>query len=139
MTYWESYFYTDPVAQALTERFGTKFVLENTGGGCICLYGQLEGGMHVLVGSGIDGPLYSDHELEGIPHNGGYGIGIYDDETGYTLASVADHTAETGADVIALVEKAIGFISSSTDTHCVRWERKLEGSVTTVTVGMCWK
>lgn len=131
MTYWESYSYTDPIAQALTSEFGTTFGLYNTGGGCICLHAILEGGMYVLVGNGVDGPLWdSDDDRWGsVPHHGGYGVGIYREESGDTLAHAEDHRAETGGDVIALVRRAIGLIASGTDDEYACWTRTVDGVV----------
>jgi len=132
MTYWESYRYTDPIAAALTDEFGTEFSLYNTGGGCICLEAKLEGGMYVLVGNGVDGPLWDSDEdrWDSVPHHGGYGVGIYREESGDTLANASDHAAETGADVIALVRRAIGLIASGTDDEYASWERTVAGEVT---------
>jgi hypothetical protein len=130
MTYWESYRYTDPIAAALTDEFGTEFSLYNTGGGCICLEAKLEGGMYVLVGSGIDGPLFDGEYRAAVAHGGGYGVGIYREESGDTLANASDHAAETGADVIALVRRAIGLIASGTDDEYASWERTVAGEVT---------
>ena len=129
MTYWESYAYTDPIAEALTAEFGTEFGLYNTGGGCLCLHATLEGGMYVLIGSGIDGPLWDNEDRATVPHGGGYGVGIYREESGDTLAHAQDHRAETGGDVIVLVRRAIGLIASSTDEQYACWTRTVDGVV----------
>lgn len=130
MTYWDSYSYADPIAEALTTEFGTAFGLYNTGGGCICLHGVLEGGMYVLVGSGIDGPLWDNEDRATVPHGGGYGVGIYREESGDTLAHAQDHRAETGGDVIDLVKRAIGLIASGTDDQYPCWISDGDGTVT---------
>lgn len=130
MTHWDSYSYTEPIAAALTAEFGTEFDLYNTGGGCICLHAMLEGGMYVLIGSGIDGPLWDSDEREGVPYGGGYGVGIYREESGDTLAHAQDHRAETGAVVIDLVKRAIGLIASGTDDLYPCWISAGDGTVT---------
>lgn len=129
-SYWDQYSYTAPIAAALTAEFGTTFDLYNTGGGCICLYAALgNGDTYLLVGSGIDGPLWGDEERAGVPHGGGYGVGVYREETGETLAYVTDSRAETPAEVIVLVNQALGLVPSCTDTEYVGWERNAAGEV----------
>ena len=130
MTHWESYSYTKPIMQALTAEFGTAFDLYNTGGGCICMHAILEGGMYVLVGSGIDGPLWDGEDREGVPYGGGYGVGIYREESGDTLAHAQDHRAETGTDVIDLVKRAIGLVASGTADQYPCWISDTYGTVT---------
>lgn len=37
------------ICAALSDRFGTRFELENTGGNCVTLVAKLEGGIEVLI------------------------------------------------------------------------------------------
>ena len=37
------------VARVLSQRFGTRFKLENTGGNCVTLVAKLEGGIELLI------------------------------------------------------------------------------------------
>lgn len=130
---WEHYRYTDPIAEALTKEFGTDFALENTGGGCVCLQADLEGGIYLLVGCAVDGPLLYEEEREHYAHGGGYGVGVYDSEdsaySGATLAHAIDYQAETAGEVIDLVKRALSMIpgTRTPDTY-VSWERDLEGN-----------
>jgi hypothetical protein len=130
VTHWASYSYTEPIMQALTAEFGTEFDLYNTGGGCICMHAMLEGGMYVLIGSGIDGPLWDGEDRENWPHGGGYGVGIYREESGDTLAHAQDHAAETGEDVIDLVKRAIRLVASGTEDQYPCWAKTADGTVT---------
>lgn len=132
MVHWESYAYTKPIAQALEAEFGTAFGLANTGGGCICLEAYLEGGLSVLVGCAVDGPLLHDAERQEYAHGGGYGVGVYDESapwSGRTLANATDYRAETGEDVIELVRRALRLVSRSTPETYINWTRNLAGEI----------
>lgn len=131
---WEQYRYTDPIAAALTAEFGTTFGLYNTGGGCICLEAKLEGGIYVLIGSAVDGPLLYESE-RGIPFGGGFGAGVYDDGaawTGESRSYAVDHRAETAADVIDLVKRALRMAANDPSELAgyPQWTRDSEGVVT---------
>ena len=131
---WEHYRYTNPIAEALTAEFGTSFALMNTGGGCICLQADLEGGIYLLIGCAVDGPLLHDDERQHYAHGGGYGVGVYDTEdspySGGTLAYAVDYQAENAGDVIALVKRALSMMpgSRTPDSYVMR-ERDVDGNV----------
>lgn len=132
MTYWDNYRYTDPVAQALAAALGAEVELYNTGGGCICLYAQLEGGIYILVGSGVDGPLMYESERADVPFGGGYGIGVYNESDsweGRTLAYARDDRATTGAEVVDLARRALGMASEATAEHYLEWHRDAAGEI----------
>lgn len=134
MTYWNGYRYTDPIAQALTKEHGTEVDLYNTGGGCICLRGQLEGGIYILVGSGFDGPLLYEEERADVPFGGGYGVGVYNENAawdGRTLAYACDDRATTGEEVVGLARRALGMAAAQTadSTHYVEWHRDCAGKI----------
>lgn len=123
--YWNQYRYTDPIAEELTRQFGAPFTLYNTGGGCICLEASLEGGVYVLVGCACGEPLHS--------HSGGrhgYGVGVYETDTGYTLAHAADYNATTGPLVAELTRKALSLVNQHTNDHYVLWQRYTDGTET---------
>lgn len=132
MSYWDQYRYTDPVAQALTAALGTTVELYNTGGGCICLHAQLEGGIYILVGSGVDGPLWSESERADVPFGGGYGVGVYNESAswdGRTLAYACDDRATTGAEVVDLVSRALRLAGEATSDHYLEWHRDAAGKI----------
>jgi hypothetical protein len=130
--YWAQYDYTKPVEDALKAEFGVSFGLWNTGGGCICLGATLEGGYEILVGSGIDGPLWRNDEREQYKAEhgwyDGYGVGVYDSEDGYTLAYVSDALAND-TDVPALLMRALSMVPLSDSESYATWERKPDGTI----------
>ena len=133
MTDWDAYSYTDPVAHALTEALGTTVELCNTGGGCICLHAVLEGGIYILVGSGVDGPLLRAAERVLDPYGGGYGVGVYGEDscyTGETLAYACDDQATTGEQVVALAQRALTMASNKAGAGYWEWHRDAAGVVT---------
>lgn len=133
MTYWDAYRYTDPVAQTLAAALGTTVELYNTGGGCICLHATLEGGIYILVGSGVDGPLWGEDERVDVPYGGGYGVGVYSEEsayTGETLAYARDDQATTGEQVVELAKLALTMASSKAGGGYWEWHRDAAGKVT---------
>lgn len=129
---WDAYRYTDPIAEACTEAFGTRFELYNTGGGCICLHAVFEGGIYVLIGCAVDGPLLRDREREGIPFAGGFGVGVYDDGaawTGLSRAYAVDYQAENPYEVIDLVKRALDMSAKFDGDSYVQWSRLEDGTV----------
>lgn len=125
MTYWEQFAYTLPIAAELTNQFGAPFTLYNTGGGCICLEATLEGGVYVLVGCACGDPLHGDDSGKS-----GYGVGVYETETGYALASASDYSATTGTLVADLTRKALSLVNRHTESHYVMWQRYTDGTET---------
>jgi hypothetical protein len=134
-TYYGSYSYTAPLAEALATEFGTSFNLINTGGGCICLEASLEGGLQLLIGSAVDGPLLTDSERTEYSFDGGYGVGVYRTSLDEQAAYAMDNLAETAADVVALVKRAMELSRGDTATDYPVWERAADGEVTTYTYG----
>lgn len=133
MVYWESYRYTDPVAEKLTAEFGAPFELQNTGGGCICLHADLEGGMYILVGCAVDGPLLHDDERSQFAYQGGYGVGLYGAEGGGTLSHAIDYRATTPDDVVALVQRVLDMAprDNRNPDKYVSWTRHDDGTIST--------
>jgi hypothetical protein len=134
--YWDQYDYARPIAAHLSEVFGVKFGSENTGGGCICIAhdGELEGGVYLLVGSAWDGPLLTAAERadyqarEG--HPDGYGVGIYDADSGHGVASAIDWQAQTPEQVGELARRALDMAAQHRggDTY-PEWVRAVDGTV----------
>lgn len=130
---WHNYRYTDPVAEALSKALGATVELYNTGGGCICLHATLEGGIYILVGSGVDGPLLYEEERTGVPFGGGYGVGVYNESAawdGRTLAYACDEQATTGEQVVDLARRALQLASTATAGHYTVWKRHVAGEIT---------
>lgn len=128
--FWDNYRYTDPVAAALEAAFGVKFYLENTGGGCVCLHGDIDADTYILVGSAADGPLLRDEERSDFPFHGGWHIGVYEDVSGYTLGDAYDYTAMSADEVVLLAKTALELVPRHTDDTRVVWQRDAAGDVT---------
>jgi hypothetical protein len=133
-TFWTQYDYTKPIEAALSAALGIDVRASNTGGGCICLYGQLEGGLEFLVGSAVDGPLLTEDWRQAyFAENGrydGYGVGVYDSDTGYGRAFCSDESATTGEDVLALLIRALGMIEPLTRFNDYpAWSKAFDGTI----------
>ena len=132
--YWAQYDYTRPIAEHLSKVFGVTFAAENTGGGCICIASEpMEGGLYILVGSAFDGPLLTAQErADYLARNGypdGYGVGVYDEQEGYSKASAVDWKAQTPEQVAELARRALGLVAQATDSTYPEWVRSADGSV----------
>ena len=129
MVDWDAYRYTDPLSEALAAALGTTVELYNTGGGCICLHATLEGGIYILVGSGTDGPLLRACERVMSPHGGGYGVGVYDTDSGDTRAYACDEQATTGEQVVELAQRALTMASKKAGGYYPAWRKDAAGKI----------
>ena len=133
-SYWAQWDYTRPVDAALSAEFGVPFGATNTGGGCICITHDtpLEGGLYVYVGSAVDGPLWRHEHREQYHaehgHYDGFGVGIVD-ENGYSVADASDEQAQTPAQVVELVKRALSLAALVTETTQQTWRRDWAGNV----------
>jgi hypothetical protein len=133
--FWNQYAYARPVAEKLTASFGVSFALENTGGGCICIVsGPLEGNVYVVLGSGVDGPLSTaeDRNNYAAEHNGnfdGWGVGVYDHDTGHGRADVSDALAGDD-DVVEMIRRALATAAAQRDPdRYPSWRRDATGKI----------
>ena len=81
------------VCERLTERFGSKFEIASTGGGCYAIAATLETGELILITDAADATLNPLDETDG------FGVGIYaeTEEGNEQVAYVADADATSDA------------------------------------------
>lgn len=137
--YWAQWStYTKPFCAALTAAFGVTWVIENTGGGCICIIPtqDLEGGLTVYIGSGVDGPLLTNEERETYrAEHGrydGFGLSVVDwpNADGGTASSACDLLAETPEQLVELVKRALLLARDATPTQQRTWDKAEDGTIT---------
>ncbi len=99
------------ICAVLSERFGTRFKLHNTGGNCVTLVAQLEGGIQVLITDCVGTLSPFQWHLDG--RAAGFFIGVYragldtggehidlPDRFAYTYSETAPPTAEAIGDLV---------------------------------------
>jgi hypothetical protein len=99
------------ICAVLFERFGTRFELQHTGGNCVTLVAQLEGGIQVLITDCVGTLSPIQWHLDG--RAAGFFIGVYRSEVGtdgehvdlpdrfaYACSESAPPTAEAIGDLV---------------------------------------
>jgi hypothetical protein len=111
------------ICAVLCERFGTRFKLQNTGGNCVTIVAQLQGGMQVLITDCVGTLSPIQGHLDG--RAAGFFVGVYRSELGtdgehidlpdrfaYACSETAPPTAEAIGDLVqeALENATIQFL-----------------------------
>ncbi len=99
------------ICAVLSERFGTRFALQNAGGNCVTLMAHLEGGIKVLITDCVGTLSPIQWHLDG--HAAGFFVGVYHREPGtdgeqvdlpdrfaYACSETAPPTAEAIGDLV---------------------------------------
>lgn len=99
------------ICALLSKRFGTRFALQNTGGTCVTLMAQLEGGIQVLITDCVGTLSPIQWHLDG--RAAGFFVGVYRSELGsdgeqvdlpdrfaYACSETAPPTAEAIGDLV---------------------------------------
>ena len=73
------------ICAVLSERFGTRFALQNAGGNCVTLMAHLEGGIKVLITDCVGTLSPIQWHLDG--HAAGFFVGVYHREPGTPMES----------------------------------------------------
>ncbi|MCV6988681.1 hypothetical protein H7I87_00415 [Mycobacterium timonense] len=100
-----------PIIDAVESLLGVSVDLLSTGGGCVALGAELEGGAQIMITDAQDTlstwAQRAAAKADGICY--GYLVGVYADvPTGYEPVSyVAGRVTETPAGVVALVQRAL--------------------------------
>lgn len=102
----------DPIRQAVQEAIGAPLSLWTTGGGCMALIAELEGGAEIVVTDSEDTLSSWDAraaaKVQGTTY--GYAVGVYAGEDGHcgeAVVYVSGPRAETPEGVVALVRHAL--------------------------------
>jgi hypothetical protein len=116
------------ICAVLSERFGTQFELQHTGGNCVTIVAQLEGGIQVLITDCVSTLSPIQWHLDG--RAAGFFIGVYRSEVGtdgehvdlpdrfaYACSETAPPTAEAIGD---LVQEALEDARYQTDEQSWR-------------------
>lgn len=92
-----------PVMEGLSKEFGAEFAMQHTGGGCMAIEADLEGGYHVMITDADDVLGYWDQRQP----DTGYAVGVYLLEacdcwvkTGVAWKDGCDHPAYPGQDAV---------------------------------------
>ncbi|MGO9926543.1 MAG: hypothetical protein ACLPLP_10530 [Mycobacterium sp.] len=110
------------ICAALSERFGTSFELENTGGHCVTLMAKLEGGIKLLITDCEDTLSPVQWHLDG--RAAGFYVGLHPAElsseggdVGMQLAYAYSETAPPTAEAIGnLVQEALANAMSQSNS-----------------------
>jgi hypothetical protein len=99
------------ICAVLSERFGTRFKLQNTGGNCVTLMAQLEGGIKVLITDCVGTLSLIQWHFDG--RASGFFIGVYrceldtdrehvdlPDRFAYACSETAPPTAQAIGDLV---------------------------------------